>query len=128
MKYIRTKDRIIEYNPNEIVSNNGVHIFISDDWNKSDYTYYEKDIVAQADTIKKLIDELVVHNPSNDGEFFPKHFVYQNKWETMLKPISDYQKSKGIEIYGAIWVQLPNGAWRLEPVAKVNEKGELELL
>ena len=77
----------------------------------------------QADTIEELVDELVIHNPSNDGDFYPKHFVYKNKWETMLKPISDYQKSKGIEVYGAIWTDKG-----LIYVAKFNSYGELELL
>lgn len=83
----------------------------------------KKNIINQADTIEELLDELVVHNPSNDGHWFPKYFVYKNDWKNLLEPISDYKKSKGIEIYGAIWTDKG-----LIYVAKLNEKGELELL
>ena len=40
----------------------------------------------------------------------------------------NFYTDKDDKIYSAIWVQLPNGAWRLEPVAKLNHKGDLELL
>lgn len=120
MKYIRTKDNKI-YELRE-TKNKEKYLVRTNEliplWNTNEY-----EVLKEADTIEELVDELVIHNPSNDGDFYPKHFVYKNKWETMLKPISDYQKSKGIEVYGAIWTDKG-----LIYVAKMNEKGVLELL
>ena len=120
MKYIRTKDGIIEYNPNEIVSNNGVHIFISDDWNKSDYTYYEKDIVAQADTIEKLIDEFIEYNREKNKGFYIREYELEEVKNVIRKEPSVLERT---DIFGAIWTDIG-----LIYVAKMNEKGELELL
>lgn len=117
MKYIRTKDGKIFATEQICVPYNVIEHFI--DFNSGGR--YE--IIKQADTIEELCDELVVHNPSNDGDFYPKHFVYKNKWETLLEPMSDYKKSIGIEIFGAIWTDKG-----LIYVAKMNEEGELELL
>ena len=117
MKYIRTKEEMGKIH--EVAWTNCGYIGFLDTKYGCDISH----IYKQADTIEELCDELVVHNPSNDGEFYPNHFVYQNKWETMLKPMSDYLKSKGIEIYGAIWTDKG-----LIYVAKMNDKGELELI
>ena len=117
MKYIR----FCEDEQENIMTEQEYHEYICD-LQDSGFDF-EGGIVKSADTIEELCDELVVHNPSNDGDFYPKHFVYQNKWETMLKPMSDYQKSKGIEIFGAIWTDKG-----LIYVAKMNSKGDLELL
>jgi hypothetical protein len=119
MKYIRTKNDVCTFEKYWLdnATRKTFHILITNEEAE------DIEIINQADTIEELCDELVVHNPSNDGDFYPKHFVYQNKWETMLKPMSDYQKSKGIEIFGAIWTDKG-----LIYVAKMNEKGELELL
>lgn len=123
MKYIRTKDGIV--NVIKTAGMNEKYVFEHKDLFEEECSKIEwyKHSIKQADSIEELIDELVIHNPSNDGYFYPKYFVYQNKWETMLKPISDYQKSKGIEIYGAIWTDKG-----LIFVAKMNEKGKLKLL
>lgn len=120
MKYIRTKDGIYD------ISN----------WKETDI-YFEgengfitkKRIIKQADTIEELCDELIIKNPNNDGEFYRKVFVYQGAWENILnekhakhctnRDIYEHD----VEIFGAIWTDKG-----LIYVAKMNEKGELELL
>lgn len=124
MKYIRTKEKIYEID--ETCKKDNQILFSDNKEQTPDYIidFFEgKDALKQADTIEELCDELVVHNPDNDGDFYPKYFVYLGKWENMLKPMSDYQKSHGIEIYGAIWADKG-----LIYVAKMNEKGKLELI
>ena len=101
MKYIRTEDEIYKYDD-----------FFDIEWYKAnDYTEEEmiktaKDyIVNQADTIEELCDEFVCD-----------HFISNN-----TKDLRDLRPN-GL-IYGAIWTDKG-----LIYVAKMNDKGELELL
>lgn len=86
-------------------------------------TIYEKDIINQANTIKELIDEFV--------------YIEYKKPRVLDRVITREIKEKGIKvaetiychpnwngiIYGAIWTDKG-----LIYVAKMNEKGELELI
>lgn len=116
MKYIRTKDGIYKV---ILVSPLG---FVRID--KRDGTYpdvFEKDIIKQADTVEELIDELVIDNPEN---WEKKPFVANRNFDTFLnKDNAKYQKENNIKTYGAIWTDKG-----LIYVAKMNDKGELELL
>lgn len=124
MKYIRTTNGIFELIW-DIIEKDGKQFIIE----KYDGVTYEEEIVKQADTIKELIDELVIYNPNINEKLDRQRFIYQNKWEGLLNPkMAYFQKQNNIKVYGCIWVQLSNKAWRLEPVAVVNDKGELELL
>ena len=109
MKYVRTKDGIFEV---ILISPLG---FVRID--KRDGTYpdvFEKDILKQADTLKELIDEYVAIYPKYphlnniiDSEYFFSHKSSEGEYE----------------YYGSIWID-----GNLVKVAKMNEKGELELL
>ena len=70
----------------------------------------------QADTIEELCDEIVVELLAEG-----KHYLYRNgtNVKTAKLAYSDYANN----IYGAIWTDKG-----LIYVAKMNEKGELELL
>ena len=98
MKYIRTKDGIAK---------------LDDDWALFCKEYANN---KQANTIEELCDEFV-----NQKMILSKQDI-----KDILKYAKDELKEE--IIYGAIWIILPNGAPRLEPVAKMNDKGELELL
>ena len=100
MKYIRTKDGIYENKPLEkyLGKRRGKGFEI---------VFKEQDIINQADTIKELCDDFVM---ISDG----KH-----KLDIGCHSYSDEK----IQIYGAIWTDKG-----LIYVAKMNEKGELELL
>lgn len=101
MKYIRTKDRIYDLS------------------NKYSQTPEEVQIALmtgnykQSDTIEELCDEFVIDEV---------HYI-----ESSLKEIVLYEKciGKGLltNIYGAIWTSKG-----LIYVAKMNDKGELELI
>ena len=99
MKYIRTKDNIVKHpHPNAEV-----------------FTFrYE--IVKQADTIEKLCDQFVLldHN---------KVFLLANNNFSVIRDIWKNNRYAEIYIYGAIWTDKG-----LIYVAKMNDKGELELL
>lgn len=101
MKYVRTKDGIYKV---ILVSPLG---FIRID--KRDGTYpdiFEKDIIKQADNIEELCDV----------------FVHGTMVFKTLEECIDYAPFGG-KIYGSIWVD-----GNLIKVAKMNDKGELELL
>lgn len=105
MKYIRTKDNIVEYD--EIAGQ-----FIKDNnW-------------KVADTIEELCDEIVYEILTGEIEEPMYRDIHDAKIdiETQLKIYEDDITSVGA-IYGAIWTD--NG---LIYVAKMNDKGELELL
>lgn len=112
MKYIRTKDGIYKM---ILVSPLG---FVRID--KRDGTFpdiFEKDIVKQADNIEELCDEFVVRY--GDGY----HDLMQRlKWAEM-EEYNARLVGNGGTIYGAIWTDKG-----LIYVAKMNDKGELELL
>ena len=119
MKYIRTKDTIfavVDENSKVLTvraKSNPHHLY-----NKSKM---QTEIVAQADTIEELCDVFVFH--TLDG--YEQHFLSQGHLEDVLSnkniDLQDYLSCR--EIYGAIWTDKG-----LIYVAKMNEKGELELL
>ena len=99
-----------------------------------DFAIPKTEIVKQANTIKKLCDELIIKNPNVNEKFYSIVFVYQGAWKNILnKKHAKFCTSRDIyehdvEIFGAIWVIDSNGVPTLKPVSKMNEKGELELL
>ena len=80
-------------------------------------TYNGLEIIAQADTIEELIDGWVVRRYVMDE---PCHWFYTTK-EKMKADIS--LRNSAYTIFGAIWTDKG-----LIYVAKMNDKGELELL
>ena len=98
MKYIRTKDG------NILNSSRGLTSMIVD----------KEDIVQQADTIEELCDEFV----QETNCFGDKPIVIKsNTFSTIVGIAKEYT------VYGAIWTNKG-----LIYVAKMNEKGELELI
>ena len=118
MKYIRTKDgifKVLDYTSN--CGESYYKIKPEDDgwiWACSD------DILKVADTIEELIDEyVVVENKSHNIPSYLKEAI--NRF--MEKQCGELSEDYSIEIYGAIWTDKG-----LIYVAKMNDKGELELL
>ena len=112
MKYIRTKDGIFELIW-VVVGKNGKQFIIE----KYDGAIYEEEIIAQADTIEELCDEFVVVYKDSEP-YLTQHLSYAEMEEYNLR----VNGNNGI-IYGAIWTDKG-----LIYVAKMNDKGELELL
>jgi hypothetical protein len=118
MKYIRTKDGIYEISKDEnddfIVKNKG-----SNTWCLYSIFKEKYDRIIPADTIEELCDDIVVIFPDGSKNTWDAHSTYNAK---------NFQDVYGIdileeEIYYAIWTDKG-----LIYVAKMNEKGELELL
>ena len=108
MKYIRTKDKI---NGERIYEND-----IPEPKNEHEKEILQKMrdnigevIIKQADTIEELCDEFVC---------FENKMTFHN-----LETITSSYNLKHLTIYGAIWTDRG-----LIYVAKMNDKGELELL
>lgn len=74
--------------------------------------FLEDDVEEVANTIGELCDEFICPELEYMNEDF-RWFIYDLRHIDMSK----------ISIYGAIWTE-----WGLKYVAKMNEKGELELL
>jgi len=109
MKYIRTKNGVYEvdgYDDRGVCICNGK-------------TFYRDEYIKQADTIKELCDCLMFVD--NDEQ---KDFLITEVDEDNL----NYYDKKNETCYGCIKVKLPNGAIRIEPVAKSNKNGEFELI
>lgn len=136
MKYVRTEDRIINLervvygikvihlNENEIKSGNWAGWYLYNDRYYYELECRDADIIKQADTIEELCDEVVVINKTIEDYpyLFNKHLF--KKDEKIGKTIKDYiTLYTNTVIYGAIWTDKG-----LIYVAKMNEKGELELL
>jgi len=100
MKYIRTKDGIFE------TINQSLYLLYIDGES------LEK-VIKQADTIGELCDCFIYEN-EKDGKIVEKILTYAG----ILYSTGDYRLK-----YGAIWTDKG-----LIYVAKMNEKGELELL
>lgn len=118
MKYIRTKDgRIAEIKDNmivkettiEIINQKGLRLVYKDRPYVCVLNGSEDYIVNQADTIEELCDEFVSVRDN-----------YHDHWDNFEEPRTLCSES---EVYGAIWTDKG-----LIYVAKMNEKGELELL
>ena len=126
MRYIRTEDRI--YDGSLLLREYTGWYFHE----KSKlYAFTEGDIFKQADTIEELCDGFVVINRFNKRKYLysKKGFIKRvernntynrdkNTYQDKLEHLLDYNT-----IYGAIWTDKG-----LIYVAKMNEKGELELL
>ena len=72
-------------------------------------------IENQADTIEELCDEFVI--------VFKDKKIVEKDFKLVKTNYGTYDS-----VYGAIWTYDSNGAPTLKPVAKMNDKGELELL
>ena len=124
MKYIRTKDELgilIEPTDNEELQRykrGSVNDMIFSTWSGND----RKHIVKQADTIEELCDEFVVIVYPDEPYAEIKPEIYKRSFKDILKVCEE--NMTGIQkLYGAIWTDKG-----LIYVAKMNEKGELELL
>ena len=88
---------------------------INSDYYDYDYEPIEKEeVVKQADTIKELVDMFVIKNPKNGCLDIVSSLGVIN--------VQLFNES-GLVVYGAIWTDKG-----LIYVAKMNEKGELELI
>lgn len=120
MKYIRTKDgKIIDTTAYDQVKQTVINgVLVGTQYltasNSNDFSMivahgiYETDIINQADTIEELCDEFVVVI-ENKQHLIPREWLKQEIIVDVL--------------YGAIWTDKG-----LIYVAKMNDKGELELL
>lgn len=113
--FVRTKNRI--YKVESILRDNG---FVKG-YNVGEMAFIRKDqVINQADTIEELCDEFVVF----DKEQPNGKLLYYKGFENLKKEFIDFERDKeDCVVYGAIWTSKG-----LIYVAKMNDKGELELI
>lgn len=125
MKYIRTKNFVHDSKDVVVVNENGTLVVLrgidkdfverthGKTWNTGTNA-----VLAQAETVEELCDEFVY----TDDTF--KNVLYKR-----LEPIKSLIKLRhNYQVFGAIWVVGENDEPILKSVAKMNSKGELELL
>ena len=132
MKYIRTKDGVIH----NILKELGVLLFKDGDISK-DISTLEKEQVEgehywddciRSNNLEDLIDEVIVKGVPN-RTFVIDVRDYKSQGLTLKDYIGFlFAQYSNVEIFGAIYITLPNGEPRLEPVTKMNEKEEWTLL
>lgn len=113
--YIRTKEHIYKrYFIDQAIMNECGYGHCDKDLNPIGET-----IIKESDTIEELCDMFVFHD-MEIGMF------------TIYPTLLPLQKNSKINVdyeqFGAIWVIDENGIPTLKPVAKMNDKGDLELL
>ena len=128
MKYIRTKDgriyEIIEETENsfELCSPFEKRMGCSCIMIKRMLVSNEKPTYRVANTIEELCDEYVVFNPTVEQKEYLVEWLGKDK----IKYKTGQQQEGFIvsyeTLFGAIWTE-----WGLKYVAKMNDKGELEL-
>ena len=114
MKYIRTKN----YDICKVI-NEGNHTLSYENSHVCGCLWKDtyKDQIQYADTIEELCDEFVWIRKNNVLGILPSLDNHKYDIKTAKKHLDKF------EIYGAIWTE-----WGLKYVAKMNDKGELELL
>ena len=126
-KYIRTDKGIFEFKSNMFIEDAVYYCFGK--FEKTDKKHLfrnDKDlgeIVNQADTIEELCDEFVIIY-KDEYKYYAntdKPFITNNKPYTLKSRTEE--KLKYFNYYGAIWTDKG-----LIYVAKMNEKGDLELI
>lgn len=107
MKYIRTKDgRILESEIND---------------NRKSLGYEPIEFITQADTIEELCDRCVVKLKYEKQPFVGSFYEFEHFINQHTKKIAS--NNPVVDIFGAIWTDKG-----LIYVAKMNDKGELELI
>lgn len=125
MRYIRTKDgRIIETNDNlQIIYNT-----LCKEQNKRVWSVLG-DILKEADTIEELCDGFVLRYRNDKDEYLIDRVdrLAFGMSKAQLDEHDFYIRVNGIKysavLYGGIWNE-----WGFKYIAKMNEKGEFELL
>ena len=122
MKYIRTKDGV--YDTSKGIYTPGINM-----WAIGTITIYDEQILKQADTIEELCDEFIMTHYFKETNY-TKCEVLKDDKDLMIKAVilrKQHNKDKDLKnefnIYGAIWTDKG-----LIYVAKMNDKGELELI
>ena len=121
MSYIRTKD--------------GIYKVESETYNKQGYYIdrYEEDVILkkqviiQSESLEELCDEGVIEVKFGSTGYithFKKYIYDLKKFLKYLEECQPITKDEILNVYGAIWIDGKG----LVYVAKMNDKGELELI
>ena len=120
MKYIRTKDGI-----KSICGENHILKSVSYYNTRRNLCSYktETNRYKIADTIEELCDSWILVDRDN-----VQPIAFNINEDNIAKTYKDNKDKHNFTLFAAIWVFDSNGAPTLKPVAKMNDKGELELL
>ena len=126
MKYIRTKDGIYEIDETTILTSLPSCYKVIKPTDKH-YSINIQQVIKSADTIEELCDEFVILGQHCRITGYGIMTIYNNYVSAIVKKFGkakqSYNRNKGFALYGAIWTNKG-----LIYVAKMNDKGELELL
>ena len=126
-KYIRTKDKVCKITEWQCDLSGEMFLVKADNKFGNDKVFVE-DVIAEADTIEELCDEFVMcwlplEKMKINERWIPTQYERLGSWQKMRNIIiKEVIKTESV-LYGAIWTSKG-----LIYVAKMNDKGELELL
>ena len=123
-KYIRTTQGIFEYKDNMSIENAVYYCFGKFEKTDKKHLFRKKQdcgaVVKQADTIEELCDEIIIRHLTSSKP----HIADDFQKEQLLKDRQRAFTECGVEeVKFAIWIGMD-----LIYVAKMNDKGELELI
>jgi len=116
--YIRTKDGVYK-----VVDTYETKYVVGYTEDGFEISIYKENVISQSENLEELCDEFVLIEPRDDGG---KKYSHRDK-ESFIRDYIGYEHIDIVlsyyTIYGAIWTDKG-----LIYVAKMNEKGELELI
>lgn len=110
MMYIRTKDGVYEVSSKQ----KNTYYVLNGRWQ-----FEKQDIIKQSENLEELCDCFKTVSDYAGQLIITHYFDFEQ---------ARFNKSDEAELYGYIYIILSNGAIRIEPIAKMNDKGELELI
>ena len=116
--YIRTKDGVYEVE-SDYLNNKGVRVGYNV-VGQEEVVLIENNNIIQSENIEELCDEFVCNGWLYLNEIVDNCLI-EHSFDEEKTPIDNEMIKDGI--YGAIWTK-----WGLKYVAKMNEKGDLELI
>ena len=130
MKYIRTKDRIIEI-PNGNKDEKGYYTYDSNNFIAPKKYIDKKDIIKKADIIEEVFDDIVINEKNGRGHLIANCLREQREYRKEFNRQDIPLDKEGLYIHNRLGNPVYGGIWTdkgFKYVAKMNSDGEFELI
>lgn len=124
MKYIRTRNGVYKYLNNSRITKTGLWEVATDCGSEGFFGSFKGEVIKQADTIEELCDEFYIDYGKSRFPYstYRQHERYAG-YGDLMRYLREIHFAGYDGVYGYIWV-----GNELKLVAKMNDKGEFELL
>lgn len=124
--YIRTKDGVYDLENDDIVKIDGKYKECYVQKDTGDTCFKDIEILNQSENLEELCDEGVIEVKFSSTGYiahFNKNIDELRRFLKYLEECQPITKDEILNVYGAVWCE-----FGLKYVAKMNDKGELELI